>query len=61
MNPFAQLVSPQSFIEAIASSTELKQLPGRAYRPLDLQHGLWTARPASEPDPDEDSEPQQHF
>lgn len=41
MNPFEQLVSPQALAEAIASSTELQQLPARFYRPLDSDHGRW--------------------
>lgn len=56
MNPFAQLVSPQSLIEAVAASVELKQLPGRAYRPLDSHHGPWTLRPDAELHRDESPE-----
>ncbi|NML18125.1 hypothetical protein [Azohydromonas caseinilytica] len=48
MNPFAQLVSPEALVDAIAASVELQQLPGRAYRPLDTLHGLWSKQPLSE-------------
>ena len=41
MNPFAQLVSPESLAEAIASSDALRQLPTRFYRPLDSDPGRW--------------------
>jgi hypothetical protein len=41
VNPFEQLVSPQALAEAIASSTELQQLPARFYRPLDAEYGRW--------------------
>ncbi len=41
MNPFTQLVSPQSLVEAIAASVQLQGLPGRAYRPLDKENGPW--------------------
>jgi hypothetical protein len=45
MNPFAQLMSPQALMEAIESSVELKQLPGKAYRQLDSLR----APPSKEP------------
>ncbi|WP_169517163.1 hypothetical protein [Azohydromonas australica] len=45
MNPFAQLVSPQSQVEAIAASAELSQLPTHFYRPLDADYGRWKKAP----------------
>jgi hypothetical protein len=41
VNPFEQLVSPEALAEAVASSTELRQLPAHFYRPLDSDHGRW--------------------
>lgn len=49
MNPFAQLVSPQSQVEAIAASAELNQLPTRFYRPLDADHGRGKKEPKAAP------------
>lgn len=51
MNPFAQLVSPQSQVEAIAASAELSQLPTHFYRPLDADHGRGKKEPEKAPPP----------
>lgn len=48
MNPFAQLVSPQSQAEAIAASAELSQLPTHFYRPLDADYARWKKAPEAE-------------
>jgi hypothetical protein len=45
VNPFAQLLSPQSQAEAIAASAQLSQLPTRFYRPLDADHGRGKKEP----------------
>jgi hypothetical protein len=63
MSPFAQLVSPHAQAEAVAASAQLRQLPGRAYRPLalDNDHGQWTNRPTGHWSADEEQDDPSQF